>query len=230
GGIRLLVVAHGTRDSAGQRVIGRLVEAVRGRLPGVAVELAWVDVIGPEPGELLADGVPTVLVPVFLGYGYHVGHDLPAVVRSAPGPVEVTEHLGAADEVVDALVDRLTETATVDGAGSRRGHQSRALVLAGAGSSSERAVGEARAVAKALSRRTGHRVFPGFAVTAEPSVAEAIAAAASVADEVTVVTYLLAPGFFADRVRKQAAAVAGTETVIRVTDPIGTHDAIIGLI
>lgn len=246
---RLVLVAHGTRDPEGQKTIGRLVEAVRARLPEVDVALAWVDVIGPEPSEILADGVPSVLVPAFLGHGYHVGHDLPEAMRTAPGPVVVTEHLGVVDEVVEALADRLREAgwkAPGPGPGpaeqNRPSGRGRAVVLAGAGSSSDRAVAEARSVGAALAQRLGVTVIPGFAVTAEPSVPDAVRQASTEGDDVAISTYLLAPGFFADRVRMQSVdadetgvpasegPASGDRSPLVVSNPIGVHPAIVDLL
>ncbi|NUT46802.1 MAG: sirohydrochlorin chelatase, partial [Saccharothrix sp.] len=83
---------------------------------------------------------------------------------------------------------------------------------AAAGSSDPRALADVRAVATALSRRVGGPVTVGYAATAEPRVADVVAAASG---RVAVASWLLAPGLFHQAVAASGAAV--------VADPIGAH-------
>src|SRR5699024_7091636 len=103
---RLLLVAHGTRSATGRRELSRVLLETRKRL-AVDCRMAWVDIQTPGPDRVLADAVPTVVVPLFLARGYHVVEDVAGACRRAPGPVSLTPHLGEEPEVVRALVQRL---------------------------------------------------------------------------------------------------------------------------
>lgn len=62
-----LLVAHGTRNPHGVRMIGDLAAAMAGALDET-VRVAFVDVLGPAPDEVLRTlhDEPTVLVPALL--------------------------------------------------------------------------------------------------------------------------------------------------------------------
>lgn len=71
----------------------------------------------------------------------------------------------------------------------------------------------ARLAGQWRSARGWRAVVPAYASAASPAPADAVAALLrSGAKRVVVVTYLLAPGFFADQVREQSLA-AGTQAV-----------------
>lgn len=214
---RLLLVAHGTRSGAGRRELCRLLLETRKRLDGAACRLAWVDVQSPAPQRVLADAVPTVVVPAFLARGYHVSEDVGGAAREAPGPVALTPHLGADPEVVRALVQRLAEAGGVGAFGAD------AVVLGAAGSRDADSRAETAALAGTLGGLLGVPVVPAFATAAEPSVADAVAALRRDGHRrVAVASHLLAPGFFADRL----AAAGGDVT----SAPLGAHPEIVDLI
>jgi sirohydrochlorin ferrochelatase len=206
----LVLVAHGTRDPAGTRVVREIAAGVRARLPGVGVRVAFVDVRRPAVAEVL-DGVagPAVVVPAFLASGYHVRVDVPEQVARSGHPAAVmAEPIGPVAPVVAAAQQRLAE------AGWRRGDS---VVLAAAGSSDEHALADVRRAAIRLSARTGGRVRIGYLTTARPSLDEAVRACGG--DRVAVASWLLAPGLFHRWVRACSADV--------VAEPIGAHAAII---
>lgn len=218
---RLLLVAHGTRSATGRRVVGRLLLETRKRLrtgaDGVECRLAWVDVQAPGPARVLEDGVPTVVVPAFLARGFHVIHDVGQACANAPGPVVQTPHLGAEPEVVRALVQRLAEAGAMGAFGAD------AVVLGAAGSSDESSLAETRSLAEMLSTVLRVPVTAGFASTAGPTVAEAVASARAAGHRrVAVATHLLAPGFFANKM-----AAAGGDIS---SEPLGAHPEIIDLL
>ncbi len=223
---RLLLVAHGTRSATGRRVVGRILLETRKQLGGAGVggmdagvdcRLAWVDVQEPGPARVLEDGVPTVVVPVFLARGFHVVHDVGQACAQAPGPVVQTPHLGSEPEVVRAVIQRLAEAGAVGAFGAD------AVVLAAAGSSDESSLAETRDLAATLTRVLNVPVTAAFASTAAPTVADALAEfRAHGHRRVAVATHLLAPGFFANRI----AAAGGDIT----SEPLGAHPEIIELI
>ena len=77
----VVVAAHGTRDPAGVAVAHQLVDAMRARLPGRPVVLAFVDVLGP--GGDRTDRHPDHVAPA----GHGVGEERRA------GGVDAGEHL-----------------------------------------------------------------------------------------------------------------------------------------
>jgi sirohydrochlorin ferrochelatase len=199
----LVACGHGTRDPAGREAVAGLVREVAAALPGVEVREAYVDVHGPDVGDVVsalphrADGARAgVVVPLLLAAGYHVRVDLPEAVRGRTDVV-LAPALGPDDRLVEVLVERVGPVAPGD-----------AVVLAPAGSSDERAQADSREVARRLGARLGVEVAVGYAAGPSPSVPEVVAAArASGARHVVVASYLLAPGFFQDRLGRAGADV-----------------------
>ncbi|RKT88337.1 Sirohydrochlorin ferrochelatase [Saccharopolyspora antimicrobica] len=206
--MNLLLVAHGTRDPAGPRVVERLAAAAAERL-GVPVRVGYVDVIGPTAAEALEslDG-PVVVVPAFLAAGYHVRTDLPGQIAACGRPdVVLAPALGPAPKLVEAMRTRL------DAAGWRPGKR---IVLSAAGSSDARALADVRVAARLLGRRCGQWPVPSFVTTAAPATAEVCGPADFIAP------YLLAPGLFHRRLAE--LPVAG------LAEPIGDHPAVVRLV
>ncbi len=211
-GPALVLCSHGTADPDGQRAVRALVEAVRDRLDGTDVRETFVDVQHPQVDEVvaaaLADGHdPVVVVPLLLSGGFHVHVD---VARAARHPrTRATTALGPDPRLADLLLDRLLDVgATPDDV----------VVLAAAGSSDDRAVADVHAVADRLRDTWGGRVDVGFGSMARPSVPEAVSAARAVqaGRRVVVAGYLLAPGFFHDRL-----GAAGADLVTAPLVPVG---------
>ncbi|MCK5752390.1 MAG: sirohydrochlorin chelatase, partial [Mycobacterium sp.] len=211
-----VLVAHGTRVPRGVSLIGDLADRVAQTLDR-PVHVAFVDVLGPTPAELLSATTDraTVLVPAFLARGYHVRHDIPAHVADSGHPdVTVTAALGPDPALVRILVDRLLETGW---------RPDDSVILAAAGTSDPDAMRDLHTTATGLSAVLGSRVELAFAATGEPRVAEAVAAVrARGARRVVVASYLLSEGLFQDRLRASGADL--------VTDPLGTHTGITRLI
>jgi len=208
----LVLAAHGTRDPAGAVVVEEIAAAVRLRLPGIPVFVAYVDVRSPSLTDVLrsVDG-PAVVVPAFLAAGYHVRVDVPEQVwMSGCSSVVVTPALGPSDLVLDAVYDRLV------GAGWEHGN---GVVLAAAGSSDARAVADVHRAARRLSVLTRSEVQVGFITSAQPSVPEAVA---SRRGPVAIASWLLAPGLFHQRLADMGADL--------VSEPIGAHPRLVDLV
>jgi sirohydrochlorin ferrochelatase len=214
----LLLVAHGTRKQQGVALIGDLAQRVSQMLRS-EVRVAFVDVLGPTPSEVLASpsliGGPAIVVPAFLSRGYHVGIDIPAHVDASGHPdVTVTEALGPSPQMVRVLADRLVESGW---------RQDDSVVLAAAGTSDPAAQRDLHTTATWLSAITGSRVELAFAATGTPRVADAVSALRRRgARRVLVASYLLSEGLFQDRLRASGADV--------VTEPLGTHPGTVRLI
>jgi sirohydrochlorin ferrochelatase len=214
-----LLVAHGTRNPHGVRMIGDLAAAMAGVLDET-VRVAFVDVLGPAPDEVLRTlhDEPTVLVPALLSSGYHVRADVPRHVAASGHPaVTVTPALGPSSQLTRAMLERLLE------AGWRPGDH---VVLAAAGTSDQHAQGDIAITAAMLSALVGSRVSIAFAAprrdSGYPSVPEAVARARRAgASRVAVASYLLADGLFQGRLHEAGADVVGA--------PLGSHPAVVRL-
>ncbi|WAL64832.1 sirohydrochlorin chelatase [Amycolatopsis cynarae] len=211
----IVLVAHGTRDPAGPRVVEELAARVR-REARVPVRVAYADVREPDVTSVLDSvrGHHVVVVPAFLAAGYHVRTDIPAQIE-ASGHLDVVlaPAFGPANELVEAMRDRL------DWAGYRRGD---AVVLAAAGSSDPRALAEVRFAAEALATRLATPVRVGYAATARPSIADAVTDARGRGRRVAVASWLLAPGLFQRRLAASGADV--------VAEPLGVHPGVVDLV
>lgn len=219
----LVAVAHGSRDPRAAATVGGLLAIVRARaaargLPGLNVRTAFLEQAPPSLPSVLGSLAPEyrecVVVPLLLTAAYHSKIDIPgqtAKVRSVfPGlEVGVSDPLGPHRLLLRALDRRLRETWP-----GPRGETS--LVLAAAGSSDPSANAANAALAAHLAETGGwRRVVVAYASAASPSVAEAVAALVSANRPVVVATYLLAPGYFADKVRDTSVA-AGADAVTSV--------------
>jgi sirohydrochlorin ferrochelatase len=201
------------------------VDLVAARGPnGLPVRAAFLEHAAPSLpqvlGALAADHVPgrrageqhCVVVPLLLAAAYHSKTDIPGqVTRGRSGyrflDVRIADPLGPHPLLLAALDRRLA--AAYDGP-----RPATSVVLAAAGSS-DPAANAANASLAARWQRTGgwRRVVPAYASAAAPTPAEAVAALRAAGHgPVVVATYLLAPGFFADRIRTTALA-AGAAAV-----------------
>ncbi|BBZ35814.1 sirohydrochlorin chelatase [Mycolicibacterium confluentis] len=212
----LVLVAHGTRKPGGVEMIGHLADRVSTSL-GQRVRVAFVDVLGPTPAEVLASlhRQRAVLVPAFLSSGYHVRNDIPEHVEASGHPdVTVTPALGPCPQMVRVVTERLIESGW---------QPDDSVVLAAAGTSDLNAQRDLRVTATLLSAALGNRVELAYAATGEPRVADAVARLRERgAGRVVVASYLLADGLFQDRLRTSGADV--------VTEPLGLHPGTVRLI
>ena len=234
----LVAVAHGSKDPRAAATVHALLGVVADRARvarggGPDVRAAFLDHCAPSlPAVLgaLDDGRARacVVVPLLLTAAYHSKSDIPAqlaafgAAQSAAGTgadaaggvaVRCAATLGPHPLLLAALERRLREAGVpVDSAADRARI---AVVLAAAGSSDPAANATvADLAARWRSDRGWRAVVPAYASAAGPSPAEAVAAlrAETGGRPVVVATYLLAPGYFADKIRA-AAAEAGASAV-----------------
>jgi sirohydrochlorin ferrochelatase len=214
----LILVAHGTRRPSGVTMIGDLAEQVS-VLVNRPVQVAFVDVLGPTPSEVLssaaATGRPAVVLPAFLSRGYHVRTDLAAHVAASGHPyVIVTPALGPSPLIVRIVGEQIMKSGW---------RHSDSVILAAAGTSDRTAHTDLRTTAALLSALIGSRVELAFAATGEPRVPEAVAhARRQGARRVLIASYLLANGLFQDGLRNSGADL--------VTDPLSTNLGLVRLV
>lgn len=208
---RLVTVAHGTRQVAGNEIARTLTLAAGERLAMPAVA-SYVELCEPLFAEVLsASREPTVVVPLLLSAGFHTRHDLPEAVSGAGGPVVLGPTLGPDPLLAAAQVTRLVEAGAQPGtpvvlvaAGSRDPVSTRDLTRAGELLAEEWGGEVLVSTLTGLGRRPSEVVQPGWAVS----------------------PYLLSPGFFADRARSESLAAGA----VVVADVIGPHPLVVELI
>ena len=231
----LVAVAHGSRDPRAAATVTELLSVVRARaarhgLPGLDVRAAFLDHCAPSLPQVLgslsaaSDACgPAVVVPLLLTAAYHSKADIPAQLAAAaaarPGlDVVCAGTLGPHGLLLAALERRLREAGVATGDAAARA--ATGVVLAAAGSSDPAANARVAEVAARWARERGWAaVLPAYASAAGPRPDEAVRAALSAghrgragAGDVVVASYLLSPGYFADKIR-DAALGAGAGAV-----------------
>ena len=240
----LVAAAHGSKDPRAAATIADLLSVVRARAsqPDFDARLAFLDhcvpslprvlsaLAGGGPGRVGgADGVggvrnagrtDVVLVPLLLTAAYHSKTDIPAQVAAAssrlPGlRVHQANTLGPHPLLLSALERRLAEAHAKPASRAET-----SVVLAAAGSSDPAANATIATLAARWEAAGGwRRVMPAFASASGPTPADAVRTLrqASGGGPVVVASYVLAPGYFADKIRIQACQAGATA----VSAPLG---------
>jgi len=201
----LVAAAHGTADPRGIRTVHALVRAMARLRPDVPISLGFVDVDVPALPSLVdrvvADSNQAVVVPLLLSSGYHVAVDILGQADRHTGQVAAAAALGPDPVLADILADRLVERLRHPAADGQELEDIDSVVLAAAGSSNRRALLDCSATAALLSDRIDRPVEVGYVSGAGERLAPVLARTPG---RVAVATYLLAPGAFADHVRRLA--------------------------
>lgn len=214
----LVAVGHGSRDPRAARTLAELAARVRKMRPGLPVELGYVELNAPLVGDVLAGlSGEAVLVPLLLGRGHHVKHDLPqALAQASHLRGAVAGALGPHPLLARALHARLLAAGWSDGG--------EAVVLAAAGSRDPDAAQDTERTAALLSARLGGvPVLPAYASAALPTVPKAVAElTARGLRRIAVASCFTAPGRFAAQVADAAPWI--------VSAPLGAHEAMAELV
>lgn len=109
----LILFAHGARDPRWAAPFERLQQVIQAQLPGVAVRLAFLELMTPRLPEVAVELVQAgcskvTVVPVFLGQGGHVLRDLPLIVTQLKLDhpqidIRVADAVGESATVLDAM-------------------------------------------------------------------------------------------------------------------------------
>ncbi len=205
----LVTVAHGTRNPVGNEVARLLTEAAAARLD-MRATASYVELSDPLFADVMrAATEPVVVVPLLLSTGFHMRSDLPEQAALASVPVTLGRQLGPDPLLAQAQVARLLE------AGARPGQR---VVLVAAGSSEESATCDQMCAVAYLARAwdgpvelaalSGHGDRPSDVVRPGDAVSP----------------YLLSPGFFHDRLKREAPAD------VVVADVMGAHERVVDLV
>ena len=210
---------------AGTRPAARLPDR-----PGFAVRAAFLDHCAPSLAQVLSEldqdapgtaDTEVTVVPLLLTAAYHAAIDIPAQLATASAGLprlraRQASALGPHPLLLAAAERRLTQ---VMAPGLPRKRTS--VVLAAAGSSDPEANAQVAELAARWQEAGGwRRVVPAFASAAFPAPGEAVRALRAegpVDGQVVVATYLLAPGYFADKIARQARQAGATA----VSEPLG---------
>nr|WP_246651563.1 CbiX/SirB N-terminal domain-containing protein [Nonomuraea guangzhouensis] len=228
--VPLVAVAHGSRDPRAAATVEALLDEVRRARPGLPVRTAYLDHATPSLAQALRGLDEAVVLPLLLTEAYHSRVDLPAALNEARARnpllrVRYGATLGPHPLLLTTLERRLAEAGVV------AGDPDTAIVLVSAGSSDPRANG----VVVRMARDWGRPALPGaglgvvgrrwwavtaaYASAAEPTPAQAVALLREAgAPRIAVAPYLLAPGYFADKVRRTTLE-AGADVVADVLGP-----------
>lgn len=187
--ISLIATSHGTDVTAARSSITALVEAVREASPHLDVREAFVDVQEPPVARVVdsIDGL-AVVVPLLLAPGFHVHVDIEQAV-DRPSTV-ASRTLGPDSRLTRVLLGRLADAgATTDDV----------IVLGAAGSTDARARQSVDAAARMLGSAWGSPVPVGYVGGTGTPIDEVVRDVSTSGRRVVVASYLMAPGFFYDR-------------------------------
>ncbi|KAA1376473.1 sirohydrochlorin chelatase [Aeromicrobium fastidiosum] len=195
--ISLVATSHGTDVPAAQSAITALVDAVAEAAPHLDVREAFVDVQRPRVDTALdlVDGL-AVVVPLLLAPGFHVRVDIQGAAQREW--VVAAGTLGVDDRLTDVMLRRLAQ------AGATRDD---VIVLGTAGSTDPAALRSIDAAAESLARAWGAPVAVGHVGGAGTPMADVVRAVAQPGRRTVIVSYLMAPGFFFDRMHRCGADV-----------------------
>ncbi|MBB2911766.1 sirohydrochlorin ferrochelatase [Streptosporangium becharense] len=211
--VPLIAVAHGSRDPRAAATVEDLLDLVRRQRPDVPVRTAYLDHAPPTLAMALSGVSEAAVLPLLLTEAYHSRVDIPgALAEAASRHPRLRAYRGATlgphPLLVAALERRLAE------AGVTAGDPGTAVVLVSAGSSDARANATVSGIAHGWAARRGWwSVTAAYASAAGPTPQEAVLRLRrSGASRVVVAPYLLAPGHFADKIRRETLA-AGADAV-----------------
>ena len=107
----LLLVAHGSRDPRFAATARRVAASVASALPGVDVELSYLDLTEPTIGRAIERSRDCVVIPLLFAEGFHSKIDLPAIIadHSRPGQRVVQTPVIGSRSLARALADRLAQ-------------------------------------------------------------------------------------------------------------------------
>ncbi|WP_298445246.1 sirohydrochlorin chelatase [Gordonia sp. (in: high G+C Gram-positive bacteria)] len=226
----LLLAAHGSRDVRFAATARRVAVAATTALPGVRVELAYLDLNEPLlPDALDALTGDVTVVPLLFGDGYHSKTDLPEILdRAAARNPRLRPHQTPVIGVhspVPALIDRLAE------AGLRAPSTRDGVLMYAVGSSDAGSDASVRARGRELSRALGVPVETVFATRLGPdgaAVREAVARLRGAgASRIAASPLFLSAGLLTERVERVLDDVAPGSLV---AGPIAAHPGLISAI
>jgi sirohydrochlorin cobaltochelatase len=231
-GAGLLLVGHGSRHPSSHAEMEALATTVAAALPGVPVELGYLEMTDPPAaaalGRLVAAGVRRVAVlPLMLFGAGHAKSDVPAVVlEGRHRHPQVDIRLGSPLGVSRPLVAALGGSLAAAGAGGLP------LLVVARGTSDPDANGDAAKAARMLAEWNGSSFhLVAFTGVTGPRVPDALEVAARLGwGEMAVAFWFICTGLLVERARDQVAAFAAGGRRVVDAGYFGPHDAVVGLV
>ena len=194
--ITLVATSHGSGVPAARTSITALVDAVR-ELTRMEVREAFVDVQEPAVARVVEEvGGPAVVVPLLLAPGFHVHVDIAQAVDRPT--VVASSTLGPDPRLTRVMLSRLAETGVT---------RDDIVVLGAAGSTDARARQSVDAAARMLGAAWGAPVPVGYVGGSGSPIDEIVSDVSHKGRRVVVASYLMAPGFFYDKLLRCGAEV-----------------------
>ncbi len=113
----IILFAHGARDPQWALPFKKIKRALKAKKPGVAVELAFLELMEPSLADTVAKlagaGHPSITVaPLFMAQGGHLKNDLPKILDALRADYPKTRitllpAIGDVDAVLDSIADWL---------------------------------------------------------------------------------------------------------------------------
>ncbi|MFT4087294.1 MAG: sirohydrochlorin chelatase [Gordonia sp. (in: high G+C Gram-positive bacteria)] len=231
----LLLVGHGSRDPRFVATSRRVADAVGARVPGVEVQLAYLDLNEPLVSDVLGESSGDVtVVPLLFGDGYHSKIDLPAIIddaqRANPGLRVTQTPIVGRHSPIPALVDQLFRSLSLS-KGSLSLSKGLGVLLYAVGSSDTGSDASVRARGDELAGYLGVPVETVFATRLGPdgsAVRDAVARLrAAGAQQIAASPLFLSAGLLTERVERQLDLHAPGSLV---AGPIGAHPALVGAV
>ena len=213
--LNVIATSHGTDSVAGREAITLIREQIKfllaQRNDGVEyrVHAAYVDVESPSVDDAAAslpNDEPCVIVPILLSTGFHTQVDLRRAARnSGIERISIGESLGPDSRLAALTRARLEEAGWTPGDGP--------VVQGAAGSSRADGRADMSRAAELLAEELHVPVHHGFVAAIDPKFHEVVAEH----QPKFAATYLLAEGFFAGKMRRDAES---TGVPVKVAAPL----------
>ena len=118
----IVLFAHGARDPQWALPFRKIQRAIKARRPGIAVELAFLEITEPSLDQTVAKLVAAgrkhiTIAPLFMAQGGHLKQDLPKLLAAIRGEhpgaqIALLPAIGDVDAILDAISDWLVAAAT----------------------------------------------------------------------------------------------------------------------
>ena len=237
--ITVLIIGHGSRDTAANVEFEDLVAQYRRTRPQYALRHAYIELASPSIHSALSDACKesrhVVVVPLFLFAAGHVKNDIPLALQKAriqfPNiRFTATRALGVHPALASLAFERAASVAPVDAESAK----TTAVIVVGRGASDPDANADFCKLARLIGEGRGFSwVLPSFIGLARPSfedAAELIARARP--QHLLIMPYFLFGGRLITKLQEQAAAFSQRYPWIKVTQAphLGVHETLFKLL
>lgn len=235
----VIIVGHGSRDTAANQEFEQLVAQYQTRRPDLDLRYGYVELAQPPLAEALA-GIPpggagVTLLPLFLFAAGHVKNDVPLALAAARRQhprvqFHATRALGVHPALVELALARADQACPSDAGDASR----TAVVVVGRGSSDPDANGDFCKVGRLIGEgRPYSWVVPSFIGIARPRFAEALEFVARARPErLLVIPYLLFAGRLLAQLGDQVAEFRSRYPWIKATvaPHLGVHPRLLDVL